>query len=75
MIFVFLYLTYFTQYDNLYDSPSMWLQTALPMCSAAQLCLTFCDPLDCSLPDSTVHEIFQTRILELVAISYSRGSC
>ena len=39
-----------------------------------QLCLTLCDPLDCSLSDSSVHEIFQTRILECVAISFSRGS-
>ena len=44
------------------------------MCSCAQLCLTLCDPMDCSLPGSSVHEIFQTRILEWVAISSSRGS-
>ena len=39
--------------------------------SYAQLCLTLCDPLDCSTPGSSVHGIFQTRILEWVAISYS----
>ena len=33
-----------------------------------------CDPVDCSPPDSTVHEIFQTRIQEWVAIPFSRGS-
>ena len=43
-------------------------------CSATQLCLTFCDPMDCSQPDSTVHGIFQARILESVAISSSRRS-
>ena len=32
-----------------------------------------CDPMDCSLPDSSVHGIFQARILEWVAISFSRG--
>ena len=32
------------------------------------------DPLDCSLPDSSLHGIFQARILEWVAISYSKGS-
>ena len=32
------------------------------------------DPMDCSLPGSSVHEIFQARILEWVAISSSRGS-
>ena len=40
----------------------------------AQLCLTLCDPMDSSLPGSTVHGIFQARILEWVAISFSRGS-
>ena len=35
--------------------------------------LTFCDPMDCSLPDSSVHRILQARILEWVAISFSRG--
>ena len=39
-----------------------------------QSCLTLCDPMDCSLSDSSVHEIFQARILEWVAISFSRGS-
>ena len=33
----------------------------------------FCDSMDCSLPGSSVHGIFQVRILEWVAISYSRG--
>ena len=40
----------------------------------AQLCLALCNSIDCSPPDSSVHGIFQTRILEWVAISYSRGS-
>ena len=35
---------------------------------------TFCDPKDCSPPGSSVHGILQARILEWVAISYSRGS-
>ena len=39
-----------------------------------QSCPTLCDPRDCSLPGSSVHEIFQARILEWVAISFSRGS-
>ena len=33
-----------------------------------------CDPMECSSPGSSVHGIFQSRILEWVAISYSRGS-
>ena len=36
-----------------------------------RLCPTLCDPMDCSLPDSLFHEIFQARILECVAISFS----
>ena len=40
----------------------------------AQLCPTFCDPMDCSPPGSFIHEISQTRILEWVAIPFSRGS-
>ena len=40
----------------------------------AQLCPTLCDPMDCNLPGSSVHGIFQARILECIAISFSRGS-
>ena len=40
----------------------------------AQSCLTLCDPLDCSLPGSSVHGIFQEIVLEWIAISFSRGS-
>ena len=36
--------------------------------------LTVCDPMDCSLPGSSVHGILQARILEWVAIPFSRGS-
>ena len=44
------------------------------MCVRAQACPTLCDPMDCSLPGSSVNGIFQARILEWVAISSSRGS-
>ena len=37
-------------------------------------CQTLCDPVDCSPPGSSVHGILQARILEWVAISFSRGS-
>ena len=37
----------------------------------AQSCPTLCDPMDCSLPDSSVHGIFQARVLEWVAIAFS----
>ena len=37
-----------------------------------QSCPNLCDPVDCSLPGSSVHGILQARILEWVAISFSR---
>ena len=40
----------------------------------AQSCPTLCNPVDCSLPSSSVHGIFQARILEWVAIFFSRRS-
>ena len=39
-----------------------------------QSCPTLCHPMDCSLSGSSVHGIFQTRVLEWIAISFSRGS-
>ena len=35
---------------------------------------TLCNPMDCSLPGLSIHGIFQARVLEWVAISFSRGS-
>ena len=40
----------------------------------AQACLTLCNAMDCSLPGSSVHGISQAKILEWIAISFSRGS-
>ena len=40
--------------------------------AVAQSCLTLRDPMDCSLPGSSVHGILQARVLEWVAISFSR---
>ena len=36
----------------------------------SQVCPTLCDPMDCSLPGSSVHGIFQARTLQWVAISF-----
>ena len=41
--------------------------------TVTQSCLTVYDPLDCSPPGSSVHGIFQVRLLERVTISSSRG--
>ena len=40
----------------------------------AQSCPTLCDPMDCSLPNSCVHGIFQAIVLEWIAISFSKES-
>ena len=42
------------------------------VCSVALSCPILCDPMDCSLPGSSVHGILQARMLEWVAVSYSR---
>ena len=53
-------------------SPGPWKK---PSCvSVTQSCLALCNPVDCSLPGFSVHEISQARILEWVAISSSRRS-
>ena len=59
--------------------PLLWSLPVVLLCSSkscmyAQSCPTLCDPLDCSLPVSSIHRISQARILEWVAISSSRGS-
>ena len=50
----------------------MWCMKVKVLVS--QLCLTLCNPMDCSLPGSSVHGILEIRILEWVAIPFSRGS-
>ena len=40
----------------------------------AQSCPTLCDPMDCSLPGSSVHGILQARVLEWVAIVYTAAA-
>ena len=42
--------------------------------SVAESHMTLCDPMDCSPPGSSVHGISQTRIVEWVAIFFSKGS-
>ena len=65
-----------------YFGSTLIMQDNIPILSSAdewvsevaQSCLTLCDPVDCGLPGSSVHGILQARILESVAISFSRGS-
>ena len=68
-------------YENVFDFRKYTLKylglkgkiSLVSVCARAQLCLTLCNPMDCSSPGSSVHEISQARMLEWVAISFSSG--
>ena len=55
------------------DSEKLWMFKRVES-EVTQSCLTLYDPMDCSLPGSSIHGIFQARILEWTAISFSRSS-
>ena len=60
-------------------SPSVWQNPTYPWkwkvkVLVARSCPTLCNPVDCSLPTSSVHGILQAKILEWVPILFSRGS-
>ena len=57
-----------------YKTFILHLQGLLSESGVAQSCPTLCDPMDNSLPGSFVHGIFQARILEWVATSFSKRS-
>ena len=67
--------TYVNKYKTLYFLilPLMSLKDICVCANSFQLCPTLCDPMDCSLRSSSIHGILQARILEWVAISFSRG--
>ena len=52
----------------------VWFKIARMHALSIQSCLTLCDPVECSLPGSSVHGILQARVLEWVAMSSARGS-
>ena len=62
MVFVFLFPT------------PLSMITPSSVVLVAQMCLTLCDPMDCSPPGSSVHGILQARVLEWIAIPISRRS-
>ena len=67
--FFFLFWATTSYFPKLYHEwVSEWVS------EVAQSCLTLCDPIDCGPPGSSVHGILQARILEWVAISFSRKS-
>ena len=65
---------------NLFNSPSLYIKlcvcvcVCVCVCSITLSCPRLCDPMDCSPPGSSACGIFQARILEWVAIPFSRGS-
>ena len=72
--YVFLALEHFLYWYTMID-PYCW-KDKMCVCVCVlftQLRLTLCDPMNCSPPGSSVHGIFQARILEWVAIPFSRG--
>ena len=54
--------------------PFVYIYVCLCVCLGAQLCPTLCNSMDCSPPDSSVHWILQAKILEWVAIPFSKES-
>ena len=53
------------------DSSPLLLNVMIQFSSVTQSCLTLSDPMDCSLPGSSDHGIFQARVLEWGAIAFS----
>ena len=64
----------FKRSKNILEMEKILIQHFLFVSEVTQSCPTLCDPMDCSLPGSSVHGIFQARIVEWVAISFSRRS-
>ena len=69
--FVLLKIVWFEK-DTVFGSSTVDLVCCC--CSVAKSCLTLYNPMDYSLPGSSVHGIAQARMLEWIAISFSRGS-
>ena len=60
-------------YKKKKSSSSSFRELKMTLGSVAQSHPTLCGPMDCSLPGSSIHGIFQARMLAWVAISFSRG--
>ena len=68
------YAQHFSDLNNCLIPCHLILVQLCTCASSLNLCPTLCDPVDCSLPGSSIHGILQARILEWVAIPFSRGS-
>ena len=74
-------LVLFLKVSTLNSLRGCWRSTAIAAWGSISIeievappCLNLCDPIGCSLSRSSIHGIFQARVLEWVAISFSRGS-
>ena len=65
---------FFNNYSVGPPYPGMWNHWITGMTVCTQLCPTLCDLMNCILPGSSIHRIFQTKILKQITISFSRGS-
>ena len=69
-----IYITHAYTHTHIHRKRHLFQGLEVKESEFTQLCPTHCDPMDSSLPGSSIHGIFQARILEWVAISFSRGS-
>ena len=79
MIHILLLMVYNLIQTNVINKDSFLIFRTLCVCIymcvlVAQSCPALCNSMDCNLPGSSVHGLFQARIMEQVVISYSRGS-
>ena len=63
-LFLYLYYHYFSVFNHTWYFVRWLISSSATSAKLLQSCLTLCDPMDCSLPDSSIHRIFQARVLE-----------
>ena len=73
-IYIYVYESLCIQQKLMQQCKSTIFSKCAKCAKSIQSCSTFCNPMDCSPPGSSVHGIVQATILEWVAISFSRGS-
>ena len=71
-IYMYTYIYIYT-HTHTYIYIYIYIHALLLCCLVAKLCLILCDHVECNPPGFSVHGILQTRILECVAIAFSRG--
>ena len=74
LLFYWHTMCYIYIYTHIHIYAYIYMYMYIVKALVVQLYLTLCDPIDCSPPGSSIHGILQTRILEWVAIPFSRGS-